>query len=523
MQASDGQGFFLPKVINEIRLRYVWLVAAAIIGLSMSVIYAYNAPTIYSAEALVILEARQSLRASDEKIGATYNSDLDNAKADSQMQIIKSERLLRSVFVTLDLKNAPEFRAVQKRNLFARFQDYLSNDSSSDKNQEKDATTEELAFQNFSARVGTRRIGQSYVIALSFVASDAVTAAKMANAIAMEFIKQQISMRYAAALASSEYLQGRLESFKNQLNIANSSILQDRIPNELLPDADARVITAASPPMSASAPRKFLICALGTFAALAIAVLLIVILASINDTLYTPRQLSSEFDLEDFGTLRVGSQDHGSWRISGETVGQIVKKCLNDSRNQRVLSDVRLMCFSNDTKVSALKIGIVCVGSELARRIFISSLAIYMAIEDDIVIQASEDNTEQASNRIPTTVEELKFHEALHASLRKESCHYNLENITLLNYRSHGQSLSKLDDHIRGLYDKLNTNRGHKVVTIVDMRLATVSSDYLFLKDDLDTIVIMVERGLTNVGDVRTILRRLGQDRSKVTGFVFVT
>ena len=224
MNIAEGPTPFLKKFVQQASRR--WYLPLILIGLCVfaAMYYLSITPPSFTSQALVILDTRQAV-GGDDKFATSYASVIDNSRADSQIQVMKSERLLRTVFDALNLGEAVEFRAQEAgmfRSIFSRLSNFSEKKSESANDNDR---LVEAAFGNFSARVGTRRVGQSYVIELSYNAPSAELAAKLANSISMAYIKQQISMRYAAATGTSEYLKWRIDSFKSQLSDADAAIL----------------------------------------------------------------------------------------------------------------------------------------------------------------------------------------------------------------------------------------------------------------------------------------------------------
>ncbi len=174
---------------------------------------------------------------------------LDAAQADSRLQIIRSERLLRFVFDTLNLGATAEFQAAKpswRQDLLERV---------FPKRPQTPERVAAEAFQSFMDRVNVRRVGQSYVIEVSYRASDPVVATQTVNSITSAFLWDRI----VSSQRGSEYLQNRIVGIKTQVDAALAGLRDGLIPDVRFPDADARVISAAIEPTGKSSPQSGLI------------------------------------------------------------------------------------------------------------------------------------------------------------------------------------------------------------------------------------------------------------------------
>ena len=269
-------------VLLDIKANYKFILAWCCWWIAMGVLYIVHTPSTYTAAATVLLEPRRTVQLSMNPNASNYPPTLDSAQADSQIQVIKSEQLLRYVFETAgiaqyqELKPAPPGQVARARNELQRI--FNSEFQAGPKNV---VDFSEEIFQSFSNRVASRRLGQSYAIEVSYSSTNPNTAASIANSIAMAFIGQQVAVRAAAAEAGAEYLQNRISSFRAQIDSALKGVREGAVQNVQFPDADARIIGAAIAPTSRAAPVASII----IFAAFAFSVLSALIFLSVRSSL----------------------------------------------------------------------------------------------------------------------------------------------------------------------------------------------------------------------------------------------
>ena len=272
-----------------------WLLFCA----ALAAWYLSVTPSTYTASSMVILESRQVIGPSTSTLQSSTAQILDTGQAESQIQVIRSERILSAVFDILNLENDTSFVG-QGPTIFDRLTTALG----FVKNKSRETSdSRSLAFQAFSDRVNVRRLGQSYVLEVSFQSGSAEQAARISNAIAVQYIKAQIDVRAAATLQGTEYLRGRIVNIEAEQRAASDGVREGRIPDMLFSDADARIIGAALRPLSPSSPKRGLIYSFAIIFGLLTGLLATVIRHITTRTLNNRRQVRRIIQVECFGVL----------------------------------------------------------------------------------------------------------------------------------------------------------------------------------------------------------------------------
>jgi uncharacterized protein involved in exopolysaccharide biosynthesis len=293
-QTADEGPVALLRAIIAVALRHKFkLILWTAFCIGVAALYARSVPPTYVATASLLLEPRRQALTSAREVTAPPALDLN--RADSELQIIRSERLLAAVFKSLALENHAELQPQPPgmvRQLLTGARDLVtgpptaagapppsggkagsammaeaSTQPGSDAGAARaaDATEElrQIAFLNFANRLSARRVGQSYVIEIAYSSSDPALAARVANAAASAYLLQSVEFKADAAASGAEFLQGRLDSLSTQVRAASEAVKLGTLPGAPTPDADARIIGAALPPLGPSAPRSNLLVALG--------------------------------------------------------------------------------------------------------------------------------------------------------------------------------------------------------------------------------------------------------------------
>jgi capsular polysaccharide biosynthesis protein len=292
-----------PITFTKIRLaarRNVWLICIWIAcSFIMGVVYLITSPDVYTASATVVLDPRRSTSFTGDTNSASAAPSLDAAQAESQIQVIKSERLLSYVFDNLELIKTRELNPVRAPTALKSLANIFSRHGGLDQGDEETSSAQLKAksFQNFVNRVSARRVGQSYVIEVSYSSGNPGVARNLANSIVSAYLVQQISFKLASAQNGAEYLQSRITALANEVKLAKDGMLIGAAPSNLLPDADARVIGAALEPLARSAPKTGLVLAFSLSVGLLISGASLLVLCALDKKIRTIEELESLSDI----------------------------------------------------------------------------------------------------------------------------------------------------------------------------------------------------------------------------------
>jgi capsular exopolysaccharide synthesis family protein len=325
---SDDRTFITHADIKRIIKRYsstiLW---SAAIGTVLAALYAMTAVPLYTAHTQIIIDPSlpQTLREQGDGIFS-----IDNAQVESQIEVLKSESIAHDVITELELADDAAFVGSPPPSILSYpFRLFQSQGTPNPFARERNA------FARFAAGLAVRRVGLSYSIDVMFSATSPELAAKIANATANAYIAEQIGARAQSARQGGLWLEERIDHLRKQMNAAALQVQEFRAkrdyrisgnrgdavdpkgrtsedsasnrPNTIntieeldstaqtyrriyesylmaytesvqkqsYPVSNARIITAASPPLGKSHPRTKLLlvfgCLMGAFAGLGIA------------------------------------------------------------------------------------------------------------------------------------------------------------------------------------------------------------------------------------------------------------
>lgn len=490
----------------------IWLVLC----LALAGWYLRVAPITYTASTMVILEPRQALGPPPSTAQAVTAQSLDVAQAESQIQVIRSERILASVFDVLNLQDAPEF-ADRGPGLRERLAIALG---LADPAPVDAADARARAFQAFTDRVGVRRLGQSYVLEVSYQAASPEQAARVANATAVQYIKAQIDVKAAAALQGTEYMRGRILNIEAEQRAASEGVRDGRIPDMLFSDADARIIGAALRPLSKSSPKSGLIVAFALTFGLVTGLLAVAVRHALDRTLNTRRQVRETLGLECLGDLpRVGRgrdlKRNGLLPLAHLTTDQPNGPFASSLRNIRT---GLLLAMPNRKR----SLGIVSWGHGEGRSTVAINLAYLLSVPSNTVELVDADLHNPALTAVLAPQATAGLNEVLLDEADPQGgvslpLSPNLGFIPAVRaMAAPDPNLNLGSERMRTLLGRLGTTRD----VVIDLPPLASGSDARALSPHLDGIVLVVEAGRTTIEEALEAVRLLRASQGRVVGVI---
>ena len=517
--AGDRQisiGDLLAVLAANRRALLTWLAAC----MTLACLYLYVTPPEYVAFTQIILEPRRQAGTGMDAGSGGFPPILDSAQAESQIQVVKSERVLRFVFETLNLVNAPEFTAKSGglRQSLARWVPFLAASP-----EVVEATgprsASARAFQAFSDRVGVRRIGQSYVLEISYRSPIPRESARLANSVTAAYIRDQIELRASAAERSAEYLQGRITDVNAQQKAAAQAVLAGTIPDMRMPDSDARVISAALEPLGKAYPQSGLIVGFALMLGLLFGLAVIAVRHSLDRTIRSHRDVSRAFGIACLGVL---PNVPTAIRSSRGSVALDTITANPQSDFAEALRVTRTAILTASISSRHHSIGIVSWSPREGRSSIASNLAYLIAASRERVALVDGDLRNPALSRTFAPDAKSGLGEALightpPTDLFRVALHPTLAFVPAAGKgRASDPNLFIGSAEMQSLLTALHSQ--HDI--IVDLPPLSRSSDAQAVSPFLDGIVLVVEANRTTTDDLTAALDALRSANAHLLGIV---
>ncbi len=483
---------------------------------TLAVIYIIVTPPEYSASTLVILEPRRPFSSSplSESLPA---SNLDSSQVESQIQIVKSEQVLKFVFKELNLQSDPEYIAAPsglarlQTSIFGGGQLNMSNDRK-----------ESIAFPAFADKVSVRRIGLSLVLEIGFRSRSAARAASIANSITAAFIRDQIESKSLSMRRTGEWLQGKIDDIKEQRDASIEAVRKGNVPSMQFSASDARIISSASEPLVKSFPQTGLIVTMALAFALLSGLGAISIYHSFDRRIQTKKQIADELDLECLASIPL-IKDESTFKNTRDYLSYSVSEKGAYSDFAEGLRALRAFIFSvESTKPKPHKIGIISYISNEGKTTISANISYLIAKAGRKTLLIDMD----LKNSTLTTGLSINSDYNIANILKTKTVHNPGSGTELANSLSFIPATSKsitADPNIfvdEKILQKLFENYKDQDYIILDLPAMSISADVNAVSLVLDAVILIAEAGRTTLPDIKEMIEQLQRSNVAIMGIV---
>lgn len=235
--ASSAEPFSF--FINVIRRRLALFLVLMTMSIGLGLIYLFNSTPIYVASASIAIDANQ-LKSLEAK---TDSGDIvvDSGLIQTQIEILKSKKLGRSVIEQLRLFQDPEFLDPSLKDVIFGFLFGLFESAEKPTAESSESRVKRRVVAALQDRLSVTRIGQSYVMDISVRSTNPEKAARIANAAASAYIEDQLDAKYTATRQASNWLRERMQELHAQTSAQQRAVVEFREKNNIF-DAGGRLI-----------------------------------------------------------------------------------------------------------------------------------------------------------------------------------------------------------------------------------------------------------------------------------------
>ncbi|MBR2118637.1 MAG: exopolysaccharide biosynthesis protein [Afipia sp.] len=228
----------VSSVVGFIRRQYPIVLATLAAALLVGACYLLIMRSTYTAQSTLIIDTRKIQAFQSQSL---FNEvPIDSPAVESQVEIIKSDNIARSVIRDLHLANEPEFSRYGGgfigNLLYYLYDIFEPGDSSSE------YEVNRRALREFSNNLNAKRVGVTYVIEVSYRSASPDRAAQIANAVAEAYIVDQLDAKYQSARRAGNWLSDRIQELRQQATTADRSIVEFKSKNNIV-DAGGRSVS----------------------------------------------------------------------------------------------------------------------------------------------------------------------------------------------------------------------------------------------------------------------------------------
>jgi capsular exopolysaccharide synthesis family protein len=366
---ARGELIGYADIVRFVRCHFWTLIGFPIVGLVGALAYVFMASPIFTAKSQILIDPKLPQLLREQSGGVNFS--LDNAQVESEIAVLRSEKIAMMVINTLGLNQDSEFEE-QNPSSFAVLRSRLLGGRDTELIKSihdtwiTDFARSRRTIATFEAGLDIRRTGLSYAIEIAFSSKDPEKAARVANATADSYIRDQIETKAETARLGSQWLEQRLAQLRAQLNTSTEAVQEFKakhdyrirspadkgtepgrqtadallptasapsrqnytleelettaetyrkiyesylqsftasVQRQSFPVADARIITPATRPLVKSHPRTFLVLALGGLIGVMTGLGIAITRHCLDRSVRSSRQIREELGLECLGSL----------------------------------------------------------------------------------------------------------------------------------------------------------------------------------------------------------------------------
>ncbi len=217
----SGDGEFITQYdIRRFIKRYMkTILTATLLGIVLAALYVFTAVPLFTARTQIIIDPSLPQAMQQSQQDGLFS--IDNAQVESQLEVLRSEKIAIAVINKLKLQDEPEFSGGDGFSLMSLLSLPFQLFPSGTLDPETARFLKERAtLARFQSGLNVRRVGMSYGIEILFSSRSPALSAKIANATANAYIGEQIAARAQAARQGGLWLEERINQLRTQMNSA---------------------------------------------------------------------------------------------------------------------------------------------------------------------------------------------------------------------------------------------------------------------------------------------------------------
>jgi capsular exopolysaccharide synthesis family protein len=221
----------LGEAFRVLRRRRVLVASILALAVSGAVVYLAIAPARYTASSMLLFDVRKHEPFQQQ---GYPNAAADSAFVDSEVEVLKSENLARSVVRTLSLQSDPDF--APSAGFAAAIQGFMEGIVEAVLGASQTSTESDQfgrVVRMFQKNLTIKRTGLTYVVSIDYRSLDPNKAARISNAAAEAYLVGELESKYQAARRANVWLQDRINELKAQAEKTERAVAEYKAKNNV--------------------------------------------------------------------------------------------------------------------------------------------------------------------------------------------------------------------------------------------------------------------------------------------------
>jgi polysaccharide biosynthesis transport protein len=232
----------IEQLIGIFRRQFPVIVFISACAIALSLVYLFTTPKQYTAHTAFLIDSTR-MKAVLREPTLGYELPFDDAQVETEIEVFKSQQIGLSVVKALKLIKNPEFVGSQRgflgTLLSLAWSPFGAGVSNSHPVESENALTQ-AALGHFLSHRNIRRVGETYVLDISYTSTSPGTAATVANAIADAYLVGQLDAKYQASKRVSKWLLDRIGELRQQAMDADRAVLAFKKKNNIIDVGDGK-------------------------------------------------------------------------------------------------------------------------------------------------------------------------------------------------------------------------------------------------------------------------------------------
>ncbi|CAA2144159.1 MULTISPECIES: GumC family protein [Methylobacterium] len=211
-------------------VRRAWVLGTAALLTFIAVAYGFLAPPLYAATAQILIDPRDKQIVTNDVNPVAMAPDGGVMQVESQARVIESDSVLTRAARDAGLLDDPDFGGVGTGFLSWTLRTLQGEGAAP----ATDAAAEARAVRALRRRLAVKRADKVFVVDVVVTAGNPDKAARIVNAIAAAYLKDQTSARADAASRASSEMASRLDDLRKRVNVAENKVETFKAENGLI-------------------------------------------------------------------------------------------------------------------------------------------------------------------------------------------------------------------------------------------------------------------------------------------------
>jgi len=236
--ANAATAFDLNRLMEIGRRHRVLVGVTTLIVVLFAGVFALTSRPMYSGTAFVIIDTRNAHATDPSMANAmTTQLGLDSPAVDSQVEIVKGERIALKVIREWKLAERPEF--VQPSSLIVAWllaEVHQIRTLLAFGQEEAEVKTDGIpraVVDEFIRRTTVKRVDETYVISIRFDAEERALAAGIANSIANAYLDEELDARFDSVKRTASWIETRIAELKKGVSESDRAVQDYRRANDI--------------------------------------------------------------------------------------------------------------------------------------------------------------------------------------------------------------------------------------------------------------------------------------------------